>query len=152
MASHWGTSPRQSVEAACDRRGRGAVVAGCVELLTGMTLDEELVTILAGPAAQEVLHGREGGMPGYWPRVWALRGLLYVWDDAAAPAVVEATQDESWRVREMAAKVICRHVVDDGLEAVIRLRDDPNLRVRAAAAKALGALVAQPGPPGADQS
>jgi HEAT repeat protein len=141
MASRWGVSPRQSVQAECRRRGSDPVVAGCLELLAGSAIDEDLVIVLAGPAARQVLEGGEGGPNGYWPRVWALRGLLYAWSDIAAPAVVQATHDSSWRVREMAAKVIRRHVVDDGLEAVIRLQSDAVERVRLAAVKATESLV-----------
>ena len=87
-----------------------------------------------------VLDGREGGRTGYWPRVWGARALLYAWDVSAEPAIVRATGDAHWRVREMAAKVIARRLVDVGLEAVVALRDDPVPRVRAAAERALVAL------------
>jgi HEAT repeat protein len=87
-----------------------------------------------------VLSGGEGGKQGYWPRVWAARGLLYVWEDRATPAIVRATADEAWRVREMAAKVIARHRVDDALEAVTGLRDDQVPRVRSAADRAIARL------------
>jgi len=85
------------------------VIAGCVDVLEGRDVDDALVVALGGPPAEYVLSGREGGKSGYWPRVWAARGLLYVWDDDATPAVVRATTDQAWRVREMAAKVIARH-------------------------------------------
>jgi HEAT repeat protein len=98
---------------------------------------------LGGPAAEGVLIGREGGRGGYWPRVWAARGLLHVWDDMATPAIIKATADESWRVREMAAKVIARHGVGDALDSVVRLRDDPVARVRAAALGAVEVLTAR---------
>lgn len=68
--------------------------------------------------------------------------LLYAWDVAAEPAIVRATGDAHWRVREMAAKVIARRLVGDGLEAVVGLRDDLVQRVRAAAERALVALTA----------
>lgn len=84
-----------------------------------------------------ILAGGAGGRNGYWPRSWAARGLLYVWDDSATPAIVRATVDEAWRVREMAAKVIARHRVGDALPAVAALRDDPTPRVRAAAQRAV---------------
>lgn len=97
--------------------------------------------VLAGPAAQQVLDGHEGGLEGYWPRVWAARGLLHVWDDVAGPAIIEATRDQSWRVREMAAKVIGRHGVADGLQALADLQGDAVARVRTAATRSLEALV-----------
>ena len=41
----------------------------------------------------------------YWVRTWGARGLLYVWDDSAAPAVVAGLDDEHWRPAEMCLKV-----------------------------------------------
>ena len=73
----------------------------------------------------------------------AARGLLHVWDDVAASSVVQATMDDSWRVREMAAKVIARHAVGDGLDAVVRLQEDPVARVRVAATRAVEVIVAR---------
>src|SRR5262245_43841470 len=99
-------TPRQSILAECQRRGREAVVAGCIDLVDGHGADDALILALAGPAAEYVLAGREGGRDGYWPRVWGARGLLYAWEESAAPAIIRATADEAWRVREMAAKVI----------------------------------------------
>ena len=142
VPSVWGKTPRESVEAECVVRGREAVVRGCIEILDGNAVDETLLVALGGPAAQQVIDGREGGVTGYWPRVWAARGLLHRWDDRAAAAVIRATNDESWRVREMAAKVIARHTIGEGLDAVVRLSDDPKPRVRTAAGKAVQMLVA----------
>jgi hypothetical protein len=51
-------------------------------------------------------------------------------------------QDTEWRVREMAAKVVARHLVGDALPTVTVLRDDPTPRVRAAAHRAVLALTA----------
>jgi HEAT repeat protein len=133
-------TPAQSVAAECQRRGAAAVVSGCVDLLEAREVDDALVLALGGAAAPHVLTGGEGGRQGYWPRVWAARGLLYVWEDRAAPAIVAATADDAWRVREMAAKVIARHRVDDALEAVTGLRGDQVPRVRAAADRALARL------------
>jgi hypothetical protein len=70
------------------------------------------------------------------------RTLLYAWDAAAEPAILRATGDAHWRVREMAAKVIARRLVGDGLEAAAGLRADPVPRVRAAAERAIVALTA----------
>ena len=135
-------TPRQSIESECERRGSRAVIRGCVDLLEGRDVDDGLVMALGGPAAETVLGGREGGKGGYWPRVWAARGLLYAWDDDATPAIVSAATDESWRVREMAAKVAARHGLGAALSAMARLRADPVPRVRAAAERALQRLTA----------
>ncbi len=112
----------------------------CAGLLDEEAVDVELVAALGGAHAEGVLQGHEGGPTGYWPRVWAARGLLHVWDEAATPALLRATGDDSWRVREMAAKVIARHGVGAGIEAAGRLADDPVPRVRQAAARALERL------------
>ncbi|HEX3490129.1 MAG TPA: hypothetical protein VHU92_12320 [Streptosporangiaceae bacterium] len=139
-------TPAQNVAAECQRRGAAAVVSGCVDLLVARggsetrEVDDALLLALGGETARYVLGGGEGGKQGYWPRVWAARGLLYVWEDRAAPAIVAATADDAWRVREMAAKVIARHRVDGALEAVAGLRGDQVPRVRAAADRALARL------------
>jgi hypothetical protein len=137
-------TPRQRIEAECARRGKIALAAGCVELLSGRygDVDNGLVVALGGEPAAHVLGGREGGKGGYWPRVWAARGLLHAWDDAATEAIIGGCADEAWRVREMAAKVIARHRVGDALDAVAELRTDPVRRVRAAAARAVVILTA----------
>ncbi|WP_198671357.1 HEAT repeat domain-containing protein [Desertihabitans aurantiacus] len=79
--------------------------------------------------------------PDYWLRVWAARGLLWVWEDRAAPVIEEALGDSAWRVREMAAKVAARHQLGDLLELLQQLRDDhPDRRVAAAAARAIARI------------
>jgi HEAT repeat protein len=130
-------TPKQSIEFECERRSRGAVVDYCVAILTGTHADDDFLRVIGGPMAEVVLEGRVGGLDGYWPRVWAARGLLHVWDDVATDAIIEATTHESWRVREMAAKVIAQHNVMPAIDAVVALLDDENARVRAAASRAL---------------
>ncbi|HXC18931.1 MAG TPA: HEAT repeat domain-containing protein [Acidimicrobiales bacterium] len=135
-ASIWGMTPRQSVLFECDRRSREEVVRDCVAILNGQSFDGHFLRVLAGPSAETVLDEGAGGVHGYWPRVWAARGLLHVWDDIATDAIIEATTNDSWRVREMSAKVIARHRVRPAIDAVVTLLDDENVRVRAAAARA----------------
>jgi hypothetical protein len=137
-------SPRLRIAAECSRHGSGPLVTACVALLDGRPDDvsDTMITVLGGDAARTVLDGGAGGRDGYWPRVWAARGLLHAWDPAAAGAVVDATHDEAWRVREMAAKVVARHQVGDALDAVAALRADAVPRVRAAAARAVTVLTA----------
>lgn len=142
MATRTSRTPRENVEAECRRRGLHAVVVGCVGLLGGAGADEALVLAIGGLPAEFALSGREGGLGGYWPRVWAARALLYAWEETAAPAVSRALSDESWRVREMAAKVVARHRVASAFEGVVALRDDPVARVAAAAVRAVAALTA----------
>lgn len=136
--SIWGLTPRQSIELECARRGEAGVVAGCVGLLAGRDADDGLVFAIGGPLARAVLDGRQR----YWLRVWAMRALLYVWDDTARTAVLSGLADEAWRVREMAAKVIARRRLGEALTAVAELRHDPVARVRAAAARAVTSLTA----------
>jgi HEAT repeat protein len=113
-------------------------VAGCVALLAGREVDDELVFAIGGPAARSVLDGAQQ----YWLRVWAMRALLYVWDDTARHPVQAGLTDESWRVREMAAKVAARRRLGEVLAGLTQLRDDPVARVRAAAARAITILTA----------
>jgi hypothetical protein len=136
-------TPRQSVAAECQRRGKPAVVSGCVDLLQGRhDVDDALVLALGGLPTEYVLSGHEGGKAGYWPRVWAARGLLHAWDECPTAAIIQATADGAWRVREMAVKVIARHRIGEAFTAVAQLRNDPVPRVRAAAERAIVILTA----------
>ena len=138
-SSHWGKTPQQSVEHECDRRGLPAVVEGCVALLNGKPVDDELILALGGPPAEWVRTGEPPG-PDYWLRVWGARGLLYAWDDSAAPAVLRALDDEAWRVRDMALKVVARRGIQEATDQVERRRGDTSARVRASAARAQKAI------------
>lgn len=131
-------SPAGSVRAATGRWGEGEVVRRCASLLRGRGDDEELVGYLGGAHARAIV--RDGLAYRYWPRVWAARGLLYAWDPVAAPAVVAALADDAWRVREMAAKVCRKREIGEAGDALSALGGDPTPRVRAAAARALGAV------------
>ncbi len=133
-------TPKASIEAECQRRERRDVVDDCVALLNMGGVEPAFLHVLGGPSAGPVLEGREGGVEGYWPRVWAARGLLHVWDARATDAIIVATAHEHWRVREMAAKVIAAHRVRPAVDDVVRLMDDPNARVRAAARRAFNAI------------
>jgi hypothetical protein len=139
-----GSTPRLRVAAGCARYGPEALGAACAALLEGRPGDvsDDMIVILGGEHGQYALDGGAGGRDGYWPRVWAARGLLHQWDPAATAAVIGATRDEAWRVREMAAKVIARHKVGDALSAVAVLRADEVARVRAAASRAVTVLTA----------
>ncbi len=136
MAGAWGVTPRASVRGEAARVGTEEVVDRCLAVLADQPVDVAFLRVLAGPAVDGVLAGHEGGLDGRWPRVWALRGLLHVWEQRAVHAVVAALGDESWRCREMAAKVVAAHRLDEALEALAPLHDDPVPRVRAAAERA----------------
>ncbi len=137
-------TPALTLSTMCARRGRAQVVAGCVALIRGDYSDEPFIRELGGEGAAYVLSGHSRVDDRYWFRTWGARGLLYVWDDAALPGLLDAAADEHWRVREMAAKVVARHRLDDALAEVVRLRDDPVPRVRAAAERALARLTGAP--------
>ena len=109
------------------------MVARCIDLLAGRAVDDELVFAIGGPAARSILDGGQQ----YWLRVWALRAMLYAWDDSARPSVCTGLSDEAWRVREMAAKVAARRLVGEALGDLAELTGDPVARVRAAAARAV---------------
>jgi len=138
-------TPAERVGAACDRWGDGEVVRSCAALLvagpaapTGENLD---VAMVLG-AVEDRDWLASGKPPGhaYWARVWAARALRYVWADSAAPAVIAALDDEHWRVREMAAKVVGDHEIGEAADRLADLLGDGTPRVRAAAARALGAV------------
>lgn len=148
VATVWGVTPKQSVLAEVRRTGRRDVAMRCVAILEGRRPEGAFLYVLAGPPSGPVLDGQAGGLGGYWPKVWALRGLRYAWDDAAKQLVADATADDAWRVREMAAKVIRVHEIDDALEALGRLVDDPVPRVRVAATAARVALTRAGAPAG----
>lgn len=131
--------PKEAIAAESERRGKGEFVAGCIALLRAEPVDDALVLALGGAHAARVLDS--GPDAQYWLRVWATRGLLWTWQDAAATALVEALSDEHWRVREMAAKVVARNRVGAAFEAVEPLCDDQVPRVAQAAQRAIRALV-----------
>jgi hypothetical protein len=134
--SIWGITPREHIQAQCAALGKDAFVAGCIRLVRGQPPDLETLRSVAGPAADKYFDGREHE-DTYWFRVWGMRGLLWAWDDAARACVSAALRDEHWRVREMAAKVVARHLVGEATATVAELRDDPVPRVRNAAERAL---------------
>lgn len=137
--------PRVRIAGECTRRGRREVVAGCVSILGGGDADPALLITLGGSSAPRMLAGDSRADVDLWSRVWAIRGLLWALDSAtveqAEDAIVAALHDPAWRVREKAAQVVARHVVDVALTDVVGLRDaDPVPRVRAAAERAVRQL------------
>jgi hypothetical protein len=140
----WGTTPRESIAAACETRGAGEVVAGCLTLIRGGETDPGLIIALAGPGQERFLDKPE--KERYWLRVWGARGLLWALEAEGAPtagvaeAVVLALGDQHWRVREMAAKLAARHRIESAQPALVELLADDNQRVRAAAARAVRVL------------
>lgn len=142
-------SPRVRIAAECALRGRREVVAGCVSILRDSLAepDASLLIALGGPAAPRLLAGDSRADVSMWSRVWAARGLLWALDPATADdgdvatALRTALHDPAWRVREKAAQVVARHLVDAALTEAVVLRDsDPVPRVRAAAERCVQRL------------
>lgn len=102
-------------------------------------VDPGLLEALAGPAAEKFLDGADHD-DTYWLRVWGARGLLWAWDDGAAGEIRLALDDDAWRVREMALKVIARHRLGGLLPDVADAQNDAVPRVRQAAVRALTVL------------
>lgn len=97
---HSRETPKQRIAAEVARRGRLEFVAGCSAILDGSDLADDLILVLGCSHAQAVLAGAEGGVAGYWPRVWATRGFLHCYEPSANPALQTALRDDAWRVRD----------------------------------------------------
>jgi hypothetical protein len=67
-----GNHSSRSVEAECSRRGRGAIVSGCVDPLAGREVDDALMLALGGRPARACLDDEDRGRWDYWPRVWGV--------------------------------------------------------------------------------
>jgi hypothetical protein len=124
--------PRDAARLAEEHFGRDLTLAWCEDLLSGRAVagDERYPDIAW-------IRGTLGWAP-YWSRVWGARALLHIGPPAHPALVIRATGDESWRVREMALKVIAVHELPDPDGAVDALIDDPVERVRRQAWRALG--------------
>jgi hypothetical protein len=122
--------------AAAAEYGEDAVVLRCLSLLAGNNEGEDFLLYVGGDHARGIL---DGAPVLYWPELWGTRALLYVWNDSAATAVAAALENQAWRVREMAARVAAARQLDVAPALTTLLTDDVP-RVRAAAARALGAV------------
>ena len=147
-------TPRQRVAAAAEEYGDLVVVGWCTDLVAASDparVTGEAALVLGGRHAQALLADPTADHAWWW-RVWGLRGLLHVWDDRASGTVMGALDDEVWRVREGALRVVARRRLDDDLQRISDLREDPVERVRSAAARALVALERQPATAGSRDS
>ncbi|QGN32540.1 HEAT repeat domain-containing protein [Microlunatus sp. Gsoil 973] len=136
------TTPREHWADVADQYGVARTVGWCTDLLTGAVTIEDpenpaFNALGSGGHLQRIL---DGGSPDYWIRVWAARGLLYVWDDMAVAAVVAGLADEHWRVREMCAKVCRSRGLGEAGDDLDSLVADEVPRVRQAAVRALAGL------------
>jgi hypothetical protein len=136
------TTPREHWAAVERQYGVVSTVQWCAELLIGAVTAEETEhpafdALGRGGYLERILAGEA---PDYWIRVWAARGLLYVWEESAAPSVVAGLSDEHWRVREMCAKVSRFRGLGQAGDDLARLLADAVPRVRLAATRALADL------------
>ncbi|MHA3684942.1 HEAT repeat domain-containing protein [Leucobacter sp. HY1908] len=129
-------SPKLRMEVAVKYYGEAEVIDRALSLMDGNNEGEDFLLFVGGEHAQGIL---DGAPVLYWPELWGLRALLYVWHDKATPAVVNALHNTAWRVREMAARVIAARELPAATELTELLGDDTP-RVRIAAARALGAV------------
>ena len=135
-AAELAARPVDRISALVELVGADAVVDWCVDLLRG-----------GDPEAAEALPlswlgGRSatGWTQDYWPRVWAARGLLHAYRPQAEPAVVAGLSDDSWRVREMCAKVVRAHELGSAADELAPRCADEVPRVRAAAVRAIAVV------------
>lgn len=125
------------VRRACAALGEAEVARRCAAMLLDPSMaDLELLRLL-GPVPSWALPS---GEPSYWVPTWAARALLYAWDPSVVPAVVRGLTNDAWRVREMSAKVCLKREIGEAGDVLAELAADPVPRVRAAAARALGAV------------
>jgi hypothetical protein len=124
--------------------GVGATVELCVELIQGADRADhpDAMPYLTGVVFDE---GSPTYYPAqwkdYWVRTWGARGLLYVWHDSAAPAVVSGLDDEHWRPAEMCLKVSTkRELGEAGPRAAVLAVEGELPRVRVQALRTLGAV------------
>jgi hypothetical protein len=133
--------PSVLIALAVQRWGPRGLMDRCVHLYREMDWGDEpeLMSFLAGSKGDRWVE-LGFGTQAYFVRTWALRAMLYAWDESASATVIDALEDEHWRPREMALKVVAKRLVDGDVDAVARLQDDPVQRVQAAARYALGRL------------
>lgn len=126
---------------ACRKHGARVVADACMRLMAGADIDPLMREVFGDQHSPEWLDSE---VNAYWLRVWGARGLLWNWDPRAVASIRTALGDEAWRVREMAARVAARHLLDEVQPSITELVHDPVPRVRAAATRALALLAAGP--------
>jgi hypothetical protein len=129
-------TPASRVADAVSTLGEAEVVDRAIALLAGFNVGDEFLLTAGGTHAKGIL---DGAPPLYWPEVWGARVLLYAWNDTAVDAVLAGLQNRAWRVREMCTRVAVARSLP-AAELLRELLTDETARVRAASARALGAL------------
>ncbi len=124
--------------------GERATVDLCVELLEGADRNDhpDAMPYLTGVVFDETSPKfYPSQWKDYWVRTWGARGLLYVWHDSAATAVVAGLDDEHWRPAEMCLKVSTKREIGEAGPGAARLAVEGQLpRVRVQALRTLGAV------------
>jgi hypothetical protein len=118
-------------------------VSVCVELLQGADREDHLAVLpyLTGLSFETGSPRRDpASWADHWVRTWGARGLLYVWEESAAPAVVSGLADEHWRPAEMCLKVATRREIGAAGDGAVALSAHELPRVRAQAVRALGVV------------
>jgi HEAT repeat protein len=133
-------SPKDLLASLASEIGEVEAALACADLLAADDPAEqsEILLFLGGSAGRSMLDG--GRWKPYWARVWAARGLLYVWTEAAAPVVVRRLADEHWRVAEMCVKVAAKRDIGEAGPGVAALSAHELPRVRASVMRALGII------------
>ncbi|WP_132143494.1 HEAT repeat domain-containing protein [Kribbella antiqua] len=136
--------PREIVLGSCAKHGEDAVIDFAIAVLTGDVTAKEAFTTeldrlkwLTGPTAGG--WAKLDPVNFYWARVWAARTFLYVWRDDAVDALMTAAGDPAWRVREHVARVTAQRELGQLADALVPDLGHELPRVRATAARALGA-------------
>ena len=140
-AAELAARPVQRVAALVELVGADAVVDWCVDLLAGGDWTDADAPGLdwIGGRSSVAMVAKDLDL-GYWPRVWAARALLHGFRPQAEPAVVRGLSDDSWRVREMCAKIVRAHELGSAADELATRCADEVPRVRAAAVRALAAV------------
>src|SRR2546427_1718627 len=71
-------------------------------------------TLFPSRRSSDLLSGQAGGKTGYWPRVWAARGLLHAWDNRATAAIIQATTRSEEHTSELQSQsnLVCRLLLE----------------------------------------
>jgi hypothetical protein len=124
--------------------GERATVDLCVELLEGADRNDhpDAMPYLTGVVFDETSpRFYPSQWKDYWVRTWGARGLLYVWHDSAATAVVAGLDDEHWRPAEMCLQVSTKRELGEAGPRAAELAVTGELpRVRVQALRTLGAV------------
>ncbi|MBA2699461.1 MAG: HEAT repeat domain-containing protein [Nocardioidaceae bacterium] len=118
----------------------GAVTAAgwCADLLSGADPHDhvEMLDYLGSNCRRAAF---DPSWYDYWVRTWGARGLLYIWSDSVAPAVVAGLGDEHWRPAEMCLKVSTLREIGESGPGAAALVEHALPRVRQQSLRCLGA-------------